>query len=91
MFELEIEEHQLIKRLPPSCVATFDRCIFFDLFGTRSLSILPRQCTNSGNYLSLQLLRTLEEIYHTSERPLHCQYGAITGLAMLGSDVRNLN
>ncbi|XP_046859597.1 TAF6-like RNA polymerase II p300/CBP-associated factor-associated factor 65 kDa subunit 6L [Xenia sp. Carnegie-2017] len=52
----------------------------------RVLFLINRQCTNSGNYLSLQLLRTLEEIYHTSERPLHCQYGAITGLAMLGSD-----
>ncbi|CAB4035598.1 serine threonine- kinase CTR1-like isoform X2, partial [Paramuricea clavata] len=44
------------------------------------------KCNNAGNFLHLQLLRTFKDIYHASDRPLHCQYGAVTGLAVLGPD-----
>ncbi|XP_028402861.1 TAF6-like RNA polymerase II p300/CBP-associated factor-associated factor 65 kDa subunit 6L [Dendronephthya gigantea] len=49
-----------------------------------TLCHIDRKCNNAGNLLHLQLLRNLKDIYHATDRPLHSQYGAITGLAMLG-------
>ena len=53
-------------------------------------NFLSRKCNNAANFLHLQLLRTFKDIYHASDRPLHCQYGAVTGIAMLGADVSEI-
>ena len=65
-------------------VKTVLRAVFV---ATKSDFCFSRKCNNAGNLLHLQLLRNLKDIYHATDRPLHCQYGAITALAMLGDYV----